>query len=106
MSEDIINKRLEFIENEWPKTVDKAVKKIYRSMSHTEKIAFMNTTGDDLVLLHMSLGVWIRNNFGLWLGNKELLKSCGAEDIHPDKASRIIIEALYRKLKKYFVGKN
>jgi hypothetical protein len=40
------------------------------------------------------LGQGIRNGFGLWAGNKMLLQSCGSEDMNPDEASQIIIEAL------------
>ncbi|MHA1918479.1 MAG: DUF6794 domain-containing protein, partial [Promethearchaeota archaeon] len=45
---------------------------------------------------------WVRNEFGLWQGNDELLKSCAKKDplIHPDDVSSIIIEELWKKLNK------
>jgi len=75
---------------------------------------------DELPMLHFTLGQWIRNNFGLSHGeNQKLLYSCaensdtehiypeiGMAFIHPDDASMIIIQALWKrlqgsKLKKY-----
>jgi hypothetical protein len=46
------------------------------------------------------LGQRIRNEFGLWAGNTELLSSCGSETMHPDHASRVILRALWEKLRK------
>ena len=46
--------------------------------------------------LHFSLGAYIRNNFGLWGGNRALLDDCGVDDA--DDASGVILRALYRKL--------
>ncbi len=44
---------------------------------------------DDLIGLHRSLGMWIRNNFGLLKGNKALLQEAGKRD--RDDASQVII---------------
>ena len=55
----------------------------------------------------MGLGQYIRNRFGLWKGNEELLRSCSehAEKVgrprlgqHPDDASATIIDALWERL--------
>jgi hypothetical protein len=49
---------------------------------------------DDLIELHFSLGLNIRNGFGLWEGNSALLDSCaktsGATP-EPDPVSLVII---------------
>ena len=50
----------------------------------------------DLIGLHRSLGMWIRNNFGLWKGNKTLLQEAGKRD--PDDASQVIVTSLWRSL--------
>jgi uncharacterized protein DUF6794 len=51
----------------------------------------------------------IRNAFGLWQGNAALLKSCAearygpgpdAMFMHPDDASGVIIEAVWRRLQQ------
>lgn len=60
------------------------------------KIAAMSQ--DDLVALHLGLGMWIRNNLGLWSENSALLESARAQN--PDDASVVIIEALWRRLRE------
>jgi hypothetical protein len=47
---------------------------------------------------HATLGTTLRNDFGLWSGNKTLLKSCGSETMHPDDASMVIIKAARQEL--------
>jgi hypothetical protein len=53
---------------------------------------------DDLVDLHFGLGLWIRNNFGLWGGNTTLIRDTGARDA--DDAGGVIIEALWNRLRE------
>jgi len=59
---------------------------------------------DDLTGLHISLGTHIRNEFGLWLRNNELMESCcsvsGVDELHEDDASAVIISELWRQLQK------
>lgn len=57
-------------------------------------------TGDekDLYEYHMSLGLWIRNNWGLW-GESHLKDFFTSYEIyHPDDMSSIIITSYYRNL--------
>ena len=58
----------------------------------------------DLSGLHISLGTHIRNEFGLWSGNNELMESCcsvsGANELHEDDASAVIITELWRQLQE------
>ncbi|MGV8149854.1 MAG: DUF6794 domain-containing protein [Alkaliphilus sp.] len=55
-------------------------------------------------MLHFGLGMYIRNNFGLWSDNDTLLKSCGADNryssMHPDDISMEIIKMAWKKLQK------
>lgn len=85
----------------YPKTVAESVDRLMEMLTEEElkKIAAMKE--DDLILLHMGLGTHIRNSFGLWADNKELLGDCGGGFIHPDSASSVIIKALWEKLKNY-----
>jgi len=59
-----------------------------------------NTPKEDLILHHFGLEAYIRNEFGLWQGNRELLEACCGKGlgIHPDDASSVIIKALWKKL--------
>lgn len=39
---------------------------------------------EDLIMLHLRFGESIRNQCGMWENNKELLRSYGSENMHPD----------------------
>jgi hypothetical protein len=85
---------------EWPRTVEESVDRLLSLMSEEDKQSLKNTSEKDLIMFHFGLGAYIRNEFGLWQGNTELLKSCKKECIfvHPDEFSSIIIEALWKRL--------
>ena len=65
-------------QQQWPKTLQEAVKVSILTMSGKDKEALKNTAEDDLVLFHYSWALNMRNEFGLWDGNDELLRSCRA----------------------------
>jgi len=48
------------------------------------------------------LGMWVRNNFGLWGGNEilrsHLIKRYGA--VHPDDMSTPILDMIFKKLEE------
>ncbi len=80
----------------WPKTVDEAVDRLMTELNQADLRAVRVRTENDLIDFHMSLGLYIRNSYGLWQGNKALLKSAGSG--HPDDASYVIITGLWHKL--------
>jgi len=104
MGQKLIAATLDTIE--LPKTVDEAVDILVPNMPLKDKVIIANMTKGELTSLHMTLGTYIRNRFGLWTGNKALLDSCrsysGLDDIHTDDASSIIIRALWDKLRKTY----
>jgi len=63
-------------------------------MHDKDKEIIKNAPKEDLIRFHHAWGTGMRNEFGLWGGNKELLASCGSTDMHPDDASMVIIEAV------------
>jgi hypothetical protein len=71
-----------------PQTLDEAVKICLLTMTAQEKIALKNTSEDNLIMFPLSLAKNIRELFGLWEGNNELIKACGS--VNPDDASMII----------------
>ena len=87
-----------------PRSVDEAVDRLIAELPlrYTAKIAKMN--GRDLSALHATIGPYIRENFGLWTGNKDLMESCrilsGQKEFHIDTASAIIIQAMWFRLKQ------
>jgi len=81
----------------YPRTVAEAVQAILWAMSQNEKNLTRSLTKDKLASLHHTLGMRIRNEFGLWDDNYELLMSSGM--VHPDDASRVILEALWEAVR-------
>ena len=59
---------------------------------------------DELQHLHPSLGLYIRNNYGLLADNQKLLESCrklaGDIEMDGDVAPFIVVKRLWEKLKK------
>ena len=85
---------------EYPKSVGEAVKRLLLELSDRDKLALKNTSEEDLAMFHLSLGNYIRNEFGLWGSNKELLRDCFPQNSepHPDDASSVIIKSLWKVL--------
>ena len=102
---------------QWPKTVDEAVNRLLNVLTeeNIEKIRHMKK--DELFQLHFGLGLWIRNNFGIFQGNNGLLEDCAkyaqahadsdhetrslaaqGDQMHEDDASGVIIKALWERL--------
>jgi len=84
----------------WPRTVDEAVARLTSQMSAEAKRYVVTRPEEDLILFHHGWGTGIRNEFGLWRGNTELLASCGSTNMHPDSASSVIIKATWMKLRQ------
>jgi len=89
---------------DFPKTVAQAVKHLNAELSLENKKIIKDMQGDGLSGLHISIGRYIRNEFGLWSGNNELMESCcsvsGVDELHEDDASAVIITELWRRLQK------
>jgi len=59
-----------------PRTVAEAVDRLALVLAQAEKEAIAGMAEGDLTLLHFGLGMWIRNEFGLWQEDSELLADC------------------------------
>lgn len=55
---------------------------------------------------HFGMGMWIRNNWGLWGGSRLALYFNDLGIFHPDDMSGIILTSYYRKLKGYDIELN
>lgn len=86
-----------------PKTVNEAVERLISDLSLKYKTAIANMDEDDLIKLHFSLGLSIRNTF-LHPRNEQLLESCRflSQDkyLHWDQAPAVIIKALWERLRE------
>jgi hypothetical protein len=81
----------------FPGTVDAAVRLLMEMVPVAERTRIAAMTRDDLLSLHFGLGMWIRNNLGLWEGNHLLHEACGG--LSPDDASAVVIEAFWQHLR-------
>ncbi len=81
----------------WPTTVEEAVKETLAMLSAKDKKEIAKIPKGQSFFLHMSLGMQIRNRFGLHQGNQALLAACDA--MEADGASEVILEALLKALK-------
>jgi hypothetical protein len=85
-------------QKEWPATIDEAVGVVIATLSDEDKATISAMAESELIGLHMGLGAWIRNNLGLWSGNRSLLESTG--EPNADDASMVIVEAVWERLRE------
>jgi hypothetical protein len=82
------------------KSIEEAVELLLSELPERDKEAIRNIAEEQLSTLHFSLGNYIRNGFGLWENNEELLKACCPDGSpqNADDASMVIVKALWWKL--------
>ena len=87
-----------------PRTVAEAVERLAANMPLKDKTTIANMAFSELPNLHLTLGGYILNNFGLLSGNWELMRSCRSiakiPMQHDEDAIGIIIEELWEKLRQ------
>ncbi len=87
-----------------PQSVAEAVERLISNLPLKDKTTVANMSRSELTGLHLSLGGYIRNNFGLLSGNRELMRSCRSaskEILRPEEdAVTVIITALWEKLQQ------
>jgi hypothetical protein len=86
----------------FPRTVDQAVTRLISDLSLRDKTKIAKLREEELVSLYFSLGEYIRNAFGLWSGNRELMESCrtlsGMTELQEDDASAFIVKEFLKRL--------
>jgi len=87
-----------------PQSVAEAVERLISSLPLKDNAMVANMSRNELPGLHLSLGGYIMNNFGLPSGNRELMKSCRSASKetlrHEEDAVTVIITALWKKLQQ------
>lgn len=81
-----------------PGDLDAAIKEL-KTMLTPELLHKMKSgTEDGMIKYHFGLGMWMRNNWGLWHGSAlaEWFKAKGVD--HPDNMSGVILDSLWRDL--------
>ena len=91
----------------YPTTLPQAVDRLMSLLRDDLKEELRSTPPQDLWRYHHSVGLHIRNEFGLWADNDELMMSCHRAGFKnqftlkgriADDASATIIEALWERL--------
>ena len=109
----------EITKNNCPKTVSASIRWVRENFAQETLNNLKKMPESKLIELHHSLGRYLRNSFNMWGNNKKLLKDClkiqkkkykkdyienrkyyktKIKEIHPDDASFIIIQELWRNL--------
>jgi hypothetical protein len=85
-----------------PRTVNKAVEMLISKLELKDCVRIAKMLEADLVYLHITLGNYICETFGLRSGNVLLMESCqriiGKKEIREDEASYAIISAVWKSL--------
>lgn len=84
----------------WPKTLEEAVAELKNEFGKEEIDKIKKMKRNEFDINYLFLGQYIRNQFGLWAGNKELLHNVLPNKPEPDNVSQIIIEKLFNDVKK------
>ena len=84
-----------------PRSVGQAVERLQNTLPSDVLESIAASKEEDLFKYHFSLGMHIRNEYGLWKGNLRLVISIGhLSALHPDSASGYIIHALWKELRQ------
>ncbi len=84
-----------------PRSVEEAHDRLMSLLPDSVITRMKNRTEEDMILYHFGLGMWIRNNWGLWKHTSGLalfFDSVGVR--HPDEMSGIILETFWCRLNK------
>jgi hypothetical protein len=85
----------------WPRSVDAAIDTLLAGLSPSDRDRLRRTPEDSLWSMHFTLGLDIRNQYGLWRGNFALLTSCGEHPPYvPDHCSGLIIRRAWERLQR------
>ena len=86
-----------------PETVDEAVDRLMSEMKLQDLTKLAKMPEDDLVSLHFTVGMWIRNNF-VYPRNDKLLQSCREVSrdkyLHFAQLHMVVIRELWKKLQE------
>ena len=87
-----------------PKSVNEAVERLASELSLKYKVYIASLESKNLNQLNLYLHSHIAHDYGLYTGNRELLRSCraasGIPDLAPEQCPGVIVLALWNKLRK------
>ena len=78
-----------------PTSVKEAIPYMLSRLDEESRANLKAIPRNDLIQLHRSYGMGLRNGLGLWGQNKELLSDPELQGMHPDDISHYLIEKLW-----------
>lgn len=84
-----------------PADIEDCFRQLNKLLSYTDRKEFTAKEEEQVVgIYHMGLGLWMRNNWGLWRGSRlsHYFNELGVS--HPDNMSSVIITSYHRHLNK------
>jgi len=81
-----------------PKDLDDALKQLDLLLGDMGRAEVQRAKESDMIQYHMGLGLWMRNNWGLWAGSRlaQYFNQIGIR--HPDDMTGIIFDSYWRRL--------
>jgi hypothetical protein len=81
-----------------PKDLDDALKQLDLLLGDKGRAEVQSAKESDMIQYHMGIGMWMRNNWGLWAGSRlaQYFNQIGIR--HPDDMTGIIFDSYWRKL--------
>jgi len=87
-----------------PTTMAAAVAQLDRHLPLKDRVVIANMTEQELPGLNVALGDYIKENFGLYVGNDDLMTACRfylrRASVSPDEVAFAILRALWLKLRQ------
>jgi Domain of unknown function (DUF6794) len=81
-----------------PRDLDDCFAQLKQLLEPVDIEKMKSGTENDMIEYHFTLGLWMRNNWGLW-GSSRLAKWFNAQGVeHPDDMSGIILNSFWRHL--------
>jgi len=86
--------------------VEEAVDRLINDLPLKDKATIAAMPEDELITLQFTLGYQIGHGYGVWSGNRKLLRSCelisGDPYLHEDFAPSVIINELWNRLQETY----
>jgi len=87
-----------------PRSIDEAVERLIDELPLKDRVSIAKMNKRELSAMHVTLGPGIREKYGFWTGNEELMESCrilsGKDRFDVATGSAMIIDLMWAKLKR------
>ncbi len=81
-----------------PQNLEECFVELNKVLSKEDIETFKNKKEEEIVDYHFGLGMWMRNNWGLWKGSRLAKYFNNMGIFHPDDMSSIILNSFHRHL--------